>query len=84
MLATCLLQNFSNGCVHGLDVLSSIQIEVDEVALAEVVVAVLEEVVLGEALLEAHTLLLVQLAISHGRDVERALAEGDRVAQTRD
>lgn len=72
----------SDRCLHGLDVLSAIEIDVNEVAFAEVVVAMLDQVVLGQATLEAQALLPVQLVVDNRRDLQRALAEGYCVAQS--
>ncbi len=71
---------FSNRCLHSLDVLCSIQVNIYEIAFSKVVIAMFDEVVLGETPLEAHTLLLVEFAVSDRGDIECALAEGNSVA----
>jgi hypothetical protein len=51
--------------VHGLDVFSAVEINVDEIAFAKVIVAMLDKVVLSEAAFEANALLPAQLMIGH-------------------
>jgi len=69
--------------VHSLDVFSAVEINVDEIAFAEVIVAMLDKVVLSEAAFEANALLPAQLMIGHRVNLQRGLAEGDRVAKSR-
>ena len=76
-------ETHSNGGVECLDILRAVQVDVYEIAFAEVVEAVLDEVVLGEAPLEAHALLLVQLVVHRRLDLKGVLAERDRIAQPR-
>jgi len=71
----------SNRCLHGLDISRAIEINIDEIAFPEVVVAVLEKVVLSEALLKSYALILIELAVSHSSDIKCPLAVGDGVAQ---
>ena len=73
--------DFSNRCLHCLYISRAIEINVYEIAFAEIVVAILEKIVLSEALLEANALILIKLPVSHSIDVEGSLAEGDGVAQ---
>lgn len=69
--------------MHSLDVFSAVEINVDEIAFAEVIVAMLDEVVLSEAAFESNALLPAQLVIGHRVNLQRGLAEGDRVAKSR-
>ncbi len=71
----------SDRLLHLADVVAAVEVDEYKIALAEVVHAELEQVVLGQAAFDAHTLLLLQVAVVHGIDLERALAEGDGVAQ---
>lgn len=72
----------SNRLLQVRDVLCPVKVEVDKVSLAEVIVAVLEEVVLHEAALEAHALLSLKLKVIHEWKLEAFLAEADRLAET--
>ena len=69
--------------MHSLDVFSAVEINVDEIAFAEVIVAMLDEVVLSEAAFESNALLPAQLVIGHCVNLQRGLAERDCVAKSR-
>jgi hypothetical protein len=64
------------------DVLSPVKVEVDEVSLSEIVVAVFKEVVIDEAALEAHALLSLELQVIHEGELKALLAVRDRLAET--
>lgn len=76
-------ETHSNGGVECLDIIRAVEVDVYEIAFAEVVDAALYEVVLGEAPLEAHALLLVQLVVHRCLDIKGVLAVRDRIAQPR-
>ena len=76
------LMKYSDTCVHSLDVLGPEEIDIDQIAFAEVVLPVLQKVVLSEAALEAQFLISLEGAVVDHCDLKGLLAEGDGIAES--
>ena len=68
-------------CQVGVDQVSDIalavKVDIDKVSLAEIVHASLQEIVLCEALLEVDALLVSEVEVDHGIDLQLLLAEAN-------
>ena len=76
-----ILMKYSDTCVHSLDVLGPEEINIDQIAFAEVVLPILQKVVLSEAALEAQFLIGLESTVVDHCDIKGLLAEGDGIAE---